>query len=1090
MSLKTELSVKLDTGGLMTTLLGKALSVKTELDGLSMPAADSDTGEAARLSANLDLAGISSSVLQAAGRVAPALGGLADAAAALRPLTNLIEPLEQLAHADLESQFRQLADQLGAEIDETRREGFAGILVQLSDLFGNSPQARLLRDLAAVLTRAAGVDLPADAFQPPEFAPAVAAAIRVLGGMMSLETVLAEAERLTAVMRQQLDSATVEARRAAITAAFGAVDLTSGALLSLETDLLGLRDLVAQGMGFGEATLVYLHLSRAESDLARAASMVRETDLAPLERTIATLAAKLAPALAFDWSGVPARGLNEVIREVEARTADLAQRVITFDVAAISAPLTTTLKTATDIPKGLTAAITEVTMTVRSGLETMRDAVRALPLDAIGNAIRTAMQPIVELLNFLTELLNAIKQALETAVSAVRATLGKAEDAVDEFKTAVDTLFQGAKSFIAGLNLDTVVGKIADNVKVFADLISKAQLKPYFDTATGAIDTATDVVEKVPFSLIPDSMEQEVVDALRPIKAADLDAFENNIKNLLQIGPDGKFQVRPDIENAVKTVQDKYQELMAEVRRLDPHQAVAQIDAGLQNLITRISEISPQVELAAVQQALEQLRSTVGGFDLDQVLQPLNDAFAQILAAADRYAPGQLIQPIEQRIDELRDQVIDATRLRDIASYLDQVREQAQELVDRLDPAELQPLVRQSLDEARELLDRFPAMKPGSAFGSLVAAMLAGTGLRVSPLSFEPVLAWFDGVSGTEALAVRTTAMADAIKDTAQQVNGFDPQAFASTLAASHSTLRTRIDALPAGPAKTDMAAIVNRLDPAVIFGPLAANRTRYLAALDEAAAVAETLRRTGYSEVNVTSARLRLSFGPFDPAGATLRSCAEKVGLSGFDVGFSEVVKRLFIVATPERITGLVMPLFTALRNRAMALIDSVLDPFRTAVADLITLLEAVDLTPLREAVDGVYQDVRAEIAALTPETLLADVLSAFRSVQQQVAQFNPLADVQAALDELRDSTTRLLDKLKGSEMLATPLAIYDEIMAQLEQLDIENLLAPVLDQVDAIAQQVDEGLTGTVDSFQRLQEALPDRVGSTELSVSATVT
>jgi len=199
--------------------------------------------------------------------------------------------------------------------------------------------------------------------------------------------------------------------------------------------------------------------------------------------------------------------------------------------------------------------------------------------------------------------------------------------------------------------------------------------------------------------------------------------------------------------------------------------------------------------------------------------------------------------------------------------------------------------------------------------------------------------------------------------------------------------------------------------------------------------------------------------------------------------------VKRLFAVATPERLTGLVMPLFTALRNRALALIDSVLAPLKKAVHDLITLLEAVDLTPLREAVDGVYQEVRAQIAALSPEVLLADVLAAFRDVQQQVAQFNPLADVQAALTELRDTTTRVLGKLKASEMLATPLAIYDEILALLEQLNIQNLMAPILDQIDAIAEQVDEGLTGTVDAFQRLQDALPDRVGSTELSASVAV-
>ena len=320
-------------------------------------------------------------------------------------------------------------------------------------------------------------------------------------------------------------------------------------------------------------------------------------------------------------------------------------------------------------------------------------------------------------------------------------------------------------------------------------------------------------------------------------------------------------------------------------------------------------------------------------------------------------------------------------------------------------------------------------------------------------------------------------------------MNAFDPQAFASSLAPAYTSLRSRVNALPAGPLKTELTAIVDRLDPAAIFGPLAANRTRYLAALDAAEAVAETLRRTGYSEVDVTTARLRVALGPFDPAGVRLRSLAESVGLAGFDVGFREVMKRLFAVATPERLTGLVMPLFAALRNRAMALIDSVLAPLKKAVQDLIALIDAVDLTPLREAVDQVYQEVRAQIAELSPPVLLADVLTAFRDAQQQVSQFNPLADVQAALIELRDTTTRVLGKLQASDMLATPLTIYDEILGLLEQLNIQNLMAPILDQIDAIAEQVDEGLSGTVDAFQRLQDALPDRVGSTELSASVTV-
>jgi hypothetical protein len=39
---------------------------------------------------------------------------------------------------------------------------------------------------------------------------------------------------------------------------------------------------------------------------------------------------------------------------------------------------------------------------------------------------------------------------------------------------------------------------------------------------------------------------------------------------------------------------------------------------------------------------------------------------------------------------------------------------------------------------------------------------------------------------------------------------------------------------------------------------------------------------------------------------------------------------------------------------------------------------------------------------------------------------------------------------------------------------------------QLDAIASQLDAGLEGTCASFKRLQDALPDQIGSTSLSVS----
>jgi len=175
------------------------------------------------------------------------------------------------------------------------------------------------------------------------------------------------------------------------------------------------------------------------------------------------------------------------------------------------------------------------------------------------------------------------------------------------------------------------------------------------------------------------------------------------------------------------------------------------------------------------------------------------------------------------------------------------------------------------------------------------------------------------------------------------------------------------------------------------------------------------------------------------------------------------------------------------AVRDRLEALVDSVIAPLKDAVQQLIDLVNALDLKPLRDAVDETYQALRGQIAALHPDKLLGDIVKAFKDAQKTVADFNPLADIQAALTELRDAITRVLGKLKPSEILATPISIYEEIVGVLEKLDLNALLTPLYDQIDGLAQQVDQGLKGAVDSFQRLQDALPSQVGSTSLTASA---
>jgi hypothetical protein len=142
-----------------------------------------------------------------------------------------------------------------------------------------------------------------------------------------------------------------------------------------------------------------------------------------------------------------------------------------------------------------------------------------------------------------------------------------------------------------------------------------------------------------------------------------------------------------------------------------------------------------------------------------------------------------------------------------------------------------------------------------------------------------------------------------------------------------------------------------------------------------------------------------------------------------------------------------------------------------------------------LRDDLNAVHGAVRDEIAALAPSALLAEPLSAVAEARTALQAFDPLAAITALLDELRERAVRLVGKLEFQALFSGAIGLHGEIVGQLEALQVQTLLAPLFDQLDAIAAQVSQGLGDTVAAFQRLQDALPDQVGSTSVSAGASV-
>ena len=169
--------------------------------------------------------------------------------------------------------------------------------------------------------------------------------------------------------------------------------------------------------------------------------------------------------------------------------------------------------------------------------------------------------------------------------------------------------------------------------------------------------------------------------------------------------------------------------------------------------------------------------------------------------------------------------------------------------------------------------------------------------------------------------------------------------------------------------------------------------------------------------------------------------------------------------------------------------LLDSVFEPLLGAIEDLQALPGQLSLAGLIAELDTIHATVRGQIAQLHPDQVLGDALTALTGLRERVADFDPLALLNEALTALRDSSSRVLGKLDAEDILATPLAVYDKILADLGQLDLQRILVPLLDTLDALAAGVEQGLEDTTTAFQRLQAALPDQIGSTTVSGSASL-
>ncbi|MBL8481485.1 MAG: hypothetical protein JNJ60_04775 [Rhodocyclaceae bacterium] len=1111
MGLAATLTTKLDCSSVGSALLGQLQGPSGDLAAIALPLPQDQLNGVTGAAGNVNANPLAGAVAQLAGRIPGALSALPQADAIVRPLTGALELGRQLAANDVSALFDQTLARVRAELQAPPAGGHAALLLRVAESLRTAPAGQSLGALISALVPALERGSAA-AFPFLDILRGVEGATQILGGLMCLETVLAEAQRLAANLGVRLDPAGLTAATGALAAELGgsnnlaarlaAVDAgDAGTLqqLSMEviaaaSQLAALREAYAAGMAMDEATLAYLDIARLSAELDAARAMIRTADADPARRVTEALATLAQPVLAFQLPATPAGGLDALIDAAEAQVAQIAAEIDALDLNFLTGPITSGLNTLTAPLRQVQNVLDSVMAALRGALDQVRAAVAALPLDDLANTLQQFVAPIAQALDAVRALVEGIEAALQAAADATGAALGQVDGALDAFKQQIDAFFGEARSAVEQVNLDQAVGAVAGEVRKFADLLAQAQMQPYFDAAVSAIDTATDVVEAVPFDLLPESMKADVDAAVAPIKAVNVDAVEAEIETLLGVGADGKFALRGELDQAIEQIYQKFQALLDVVEQNSPRTLLAEVDAKLDELAEKVRTLAPDLDLQPVRDALDGVKNAVRSLDLDALLAPVREAFALITGALDQLSVAALVAPVQEQLTEVRTTVIQAIRLDQWEDALNGLRRETLALLERVNPAQLRAPLEGAFADLAQALARFPGLNAGAGMGVVVAAMLGATGRRIQPSSFGPVLGWLGGASGSGELSARSGAVALSLANARALVEQVDPAAAGSALNARFAELAAAVQALVArlaadAPVRATLSASVAVLDSASLFADLTVQRARYLAALGAAAQQADAFRRAGFSEADSGTAALNNLLAPLAPAGQKVRGLMQALGFAPDDISVAGVVRTLLKSAPPERIAGIATPVFEALHRRLAALLDAVLNPLLAATADLRHLIDSLDLAPLIAAADGIVAQAKTEIESLSPDKLLAAPIASFNQLKAAILEQDPLDKVNAILAGLRELIARVLEKLNLETLLEVPLEIYDHILEQVRAIDPRGLMNPVFDQLDVIAGQVDGGLDATVASFKRLQDALPAGGGGSSGSASGSV-
>jgi hypothetical protein len=1030
-----------------------------------------------------DLAGVVDAAGTIAGRIDLGAVFSGDADQLLQPLRDLFAPIDAITGGvDLTIPSTGIGlDVLGADV---------GVALGLID-GPLQPLVDLLR------SGVPGLDLSGAIGDVTASVGGAIALVRLLGGLIAVETVTAKVERGAALVGGVLDATLVadDAARLGLIVAgdlpnrIAAVDLQDtvavdalvGELRTYAIAVRAVQESWSTGLGFGEAALVGLDVTGSTAQMAIARAALDESLLPAVGSFASSVRGWLEPVMTAPLPD-PEATLDDTYAAIVELADPLRSAIDRLDTASVADAIAGGTTSALTPVLAVTNALESVSTAIGGSLREIRALVESIDLQPVIDGVRSMLQPITAALDAIDDAISVGSDAIETVAASIIDGLGEVEDAISEVASLVETALGGLADRLDEVDFEAVQAAISGGLGQVAATLASAQLTPYFDAANEIIDTTADVIDNVPFGLLPTDVQQEIVDLSRPVKEIDFDAIADTLRTELRA-----ILTALD-DDVLDEVDAAYRAVIAFLESIDPGAAIAEFEAGpFAELRATIDGIDPEVLLAEVDATLEPVRSLLDGIDLrDEVLSPVAGVFDEIRAGLDQLDPATLLQPVTAEVDALRQQVEDAIHLTTWATSLERSRDRAVAFLGILDPVALADA---ATDEVVARLRADRPQGPG-LLGTVVGALAQATGLSAEASCWPSVRRWFGEIDGRTDVTSRLSAAAGELDRTRLEVHALDPEPVVNAAQAYHRRLLSSLQGLPADARLRVVGEpIVVDNAPASVLAPLVENRVRYLARLDVDATALGTLAATGLSQIDAVTDGLTDALAPIRSVLDWVRSLAGRFGLQDLDRPFADLLADLLAGLGPQRLLGVVGELIGLVRDKLVTLVDAAIAPILDAVAAVEQAVALIDLGPIVDELAALHADVVGFVDALDPANLLRPVLDDADALIDRVAGFDPLAPVRLVIDELRATIDTIFDTAAPSVVFAPVTEIYATLVGLASGLDVRGLLQPILDALAGLEAQLETGIDATAIALGHLQDALPDHVEDAAASVSGSL-